>query len=130
MTTRGIRAAITIHEDTPDAIYEATRELLQQVSVANPTLDPKEIASIIFTVTEDINSAYPAAAARQLGWHIVPLMCAREINVPGSLPRCIRILIHWNTEIPQESIQHVYLKDAKKLRPDLDQVIIEKQEGA
>jgi chorismate mutase len=70
-------------------------------------------------VTEDLVSVYPAQAARQMGWSQVPMMCAREIPVPGSLPRCIRVLMHWNTEIPQHQVKHIYLGGAARLRPDL-----------
>ena len=71
-----------------------------------------------FTMTEDLSSAYPAKAARDLGWTQVALLCAREIPVPGALPRTIRLLLHWNTDLPQSGISHVYLEDAGRLRPD------------
>ena len=119
MPTRGIRGAITVAEDHPEAIIEATQELLQAIRTANPKLQGEDVASAIFTVTEDISAAFPARAAHELGWDRVPLMCAREIPVPGSLPGCIRILIHWNTDLSQTQIQHVYLKGAVSLRPDL-----------
>jgi chorismate mutase len=80
---------------------------------------PEDIASAVFTVTEDLASAFPAQAARQMGWDLVPMLCAREIPVPNSLPRVIRVLVHWNTDIPQDQITHVYLRDAVQLRPDL-----------
>jgi chorismate mutase len=89
----------------------------------------EDIASVLFTTTEDIASIYPALAARQMGWDHVPLMCAREIPVPGSLPMCIRVLIHWNTEIEQSGIKHVYLREAAKLRPDLVASAKEKEES-
>jgi chorismate mutase len=82
-------------------------------------LRTEDIASAIFTVTDDIASIYPALAARQIGWDLVPMMCACEIPVPGGLPMCIRVLIHWNTDRTQSAIQHVYLRNAVKLRPDL-----------
>jgi chorismate mutase len=119
MPTRGIRGAITVHEDQPETILQATQELLLAIMAANPKLQADDIASTIFTVTEDLAAAFPARAAHKLGWDRVPLMCAREISVPGSLPGCIRILIHWNTHLSQSQIQHVYLKDAASLRPDL-----------
>ena len=78
-----------------------------------------DIASALFTVTDDLASTFPAQGARQMGWGLVPMMCAREIPVPGSLPRVIRVLVHWNTELAQNQITHVYLRDAVKLRPDL-----------
>jgi chorismate mutase len=77
------------------------------------------VASAIFTVTDDLVSTFPAQAARQMGWELVPMLCGREIPVPNSLPRVIRVLVHWNTELPQSEIKHVYLREAVKLRPDL-----------
>jgi chorismate mutase len=118
MPVRGIRGAVQASADTPEAVIQSTRQLLLALMEANPALQPDDIASIIFTVTDDIRAAYPAQAAREIGWTTVPLLCAREIPVPGSLPRCIRILIHWNTEQPQKSIQPVYLGAAAGLRPD------------
>ena len=119
MTMRGIRAATTIESDQPEEVLSATRELLEAIRLANPELRPDDIASAIFTVTGDIVSAYPARAARQLGWDMVPMMCAREIPVPGGLPLCIRVLIHWNTGLDQAAICHVYLHASAALRPDL-----------
>lgn len=119
MPTRGIRGATTINADKENEILTATRQLLLGLLDANPDLTSKDIASVIFTVTDDIRAAYPAKAARELGWDEVPLICAREISVPGGLPRCIRILIHWNTNLPQNAIQHVYQRGAVALRPDL-----------
>ena len=119
MTIRGIRGATTIETDTKADVLSATRELLDAILAANPELETDDIASALFTTTEDIASAYPALAARQMGWDQVPMMCAREIPVPGSLPLCIRVLIHWNTDKEQSAIQHVYLRNAVKLRPDL-----------
>jgi chorismate mutase len=94
--------------------------LLQAILVANPTLKTADLASVFFTVTDDLVSAYPARAARELGWENVPLMCSREIPVPGSLSRCIRVLLHWNTDLPQHAIYHVYLGASAELRPDLN----------
>ena len=119
MPTRGIRGAITVDADQPELILAATRELLEAILAANAGMSPGEIASAFFTVTEDLRSTFPAQAARQMGWSQVPMMCAREIPVPGSLPRVIRVLIHWNTERAQHEIVHVYLREAVKLRPDL-----------
>lgn len=121
MTVRGIRGATVVVYDEPEAVLSATRELLSAILKANPTLNPDDLASAVFTVTGDLCSAYPARAARQLGWDDVPLMCALEIPVPGSLPRCIRVLLHWNTDLPQSSVRHVYLGAASSLRPDLTQ---------
>jgi len=119
MAIRGVRGATVCEKDHPDAIYAATREMLSAIMQANPGLQPEDIASALFTVTSDLQSAYPAKAARELGWSYVPLMCANEIPVPDELERCIRVLLLWNTEVEQTSIQHVYLKEAASLRPDL-----------
>lgn len=119
MTTRGIRGATAIQADAPQEVLAATRELLEAIRAANPDLKTEDIASAFFTVTDDIASAFPALAARQMGWDGVPMMCAREIPVPGSLPLCIRALIHWNTDREQKAIRHVYLREATRLRPDL-----------
>ncbi len=120
MTIRGIRGATTVETDMKENVLSATRELLKAIFESNPDLKPEDIGSAIFTTTEDIVSAFPAAAARQIGWDFVPMLCAREISVPSSLAKCIRVLIHWNTNKAQDAIQHVYLRSAKKLRPDLD----------
>jgi chorismate mutase len=119
MAIRGIRGATTVTADTPDLILQATRELLEEILTANEGMQPEDVASALFTVTDDLVSTFPAQAARQMGWGLVPMMCAREIPVPGSLPRVIRVLVHWNTELPQNTITHVYLREAVKLRPDL-----------
>jgi chorismate mutase len=119
MNIRGIRGATTVQADQPELIMAATEEVLEAMILANPGLKPEEVASAFFTVTEDIVSIHPAQAARQMGWNSVPMMCAKEIPVPGSLPKCIRVLIHWNTDWDQKNIKHIYLHDAVKLRPDL-----------
>jgi chorismate mutase len=119
MPVRGIRGAITINEDRPEDIREATQSLLNCVQEANPDLMAEDIASVWFTVTPDIRSDYPARSARELGWTQVPLLCTQEIPVPNGLPKCIRILIHWNTELSSSSVTHVYLRGAEVLRPDL-----------
>ena len=119
MTIRGIRGATTIDADVKEQVLSATQELLTSILAANPGLRTEDIASALFTVSDDIASTYPALAARQMGWDQVPLMCAREIPVPGGLSLCIRVLIHWNTDKEQSAIQHVYLRDAFVLRPDL-----------
>ncbi|HSL30256.1 MAG TPA: chorismate mutase [Anaerolineales bacterium] len=119
MTIRGIRGATTVVADQPDLILQATRELLEAILDANFKMESEAVASAIFTVTEDLRSTFPAQAARQMGWEMVPMLCAREIPVPDSLPRVIRVLVHWNTDIPQSEIKHVYLRDAVRLRPDL-----------
>jgi chorismate mutase len=119
MAVRGIRGATVVTEDRTEVVSAATRELLLAIMEANPTLQAADIASAFFTVTEDIQSAHPAKAARELGWDQVPMLCACEIPVPGSLPLCIRVLLHWNTELPQRTVRHVYLGQAASLRPDL-----------
>jgi chorismate mutase len=119
MPIRGIRGATTVPADDPDLILEATRELLEEILAENDSMRPEDIASAVFTVTGDLASTFPAQAARQMGWDLVPMLCAREIPVPNSLPRVIRVLVHWNTDISQNKITHVYLRDAVQLRPDL-----------
>ena len=119
MTTRGIRGAITVSADQPAIILAATQELLGAILRANDGLQAEDIASAFFTTTDDLVSVHPAMAARQMGWEHVPMMCAREIPVPGSLPRCVRVLVQWNTERAQTAIKHVYLREAVSLRPDL-----------
>ena len=119
MPTRGIRGATTVAADEPDLVLQATRELLEAILKENEGMTPEDVGSAIFTVTEDLTSTFPAQAARQMGWSMVPMMCAREIPVPGSLRKVIRVLVHWNTDTPQGEIKHVYLRDAVKLRPDL-----------
>jgi len=119
MPIRGIRGATTVVADQPDLILQATRELLEAILEANFEMKPEDVASVIFTVTDDLSSTFPAQGAREMGWGLVPMLCAREIPVPGSLPHVIRVLVHWNTELPQSGITHVYLREAVKLRPDL-----------
>ena len=119
MMVRGIRGATTVELDQPEIVIAATQEILTAMMAMNPDLRVEDVVSAFFTVTDDLISVHPAQAARKMGWSFVPMMCAREIPVPGSMPMCIRVLIHWNTDIEQKSIKHVYLHDAAKLRPDL-----------
>lgn len=119
MPVRGIRGATTIEQDQADEVLAATCELLKALVENNPDLQPEDIASAIFTVTDDIHSAFPAKAARQIGWTQVPMVCMQEIPVPGSLPKCIRIMLLWNTDKLQSEITHIYLRQSKKLRPDI-----------
>jgi chorismate mutase len=119
MPIRGIRGATTVTADEPELILQATRELLEEILAENEGMTPEDVASAIFTVTDDLASTFPAQGARQMGWGLVPMLCAREIPVPNSLPRVIRVLVHWNTDLPQDQITHVYLREAVKLRPDL-----------
>jgi len=119
MPTRGIRGATTVSVDTENEVLKATAEMLRSIMTLNPSLRPEDIASALFTVTDDIRSTFPAKAAQSIGWENIPRTCAQEIPVKGSLPLCIRVLVHWNTNIKQEDIKHVYLREAKNLRPDL-----------
>ncbi len=118
MRCQGIRGATSADENTTQAILEATAELLRLLVEANG-LRPEDVGSAVFTATPDLNAAFPARAAREMGWSAVPLFCAQEIAVPADVPRCIRVLLHWNTEKPQGEIKHVYLRGARALRPDL-----------
>lgn len=120
MMCRGVRGATIVEENSREAILAGTRELLQQMISANH-IDADDVASAIFTTTPDLNAEFPAVAARQLGWHDQALMCGHEIAVPGSLHRCIRILIHWNTTKRLGEIEHVYINGAESLRPDRQQ---------
>lgn len=114
---RGVRGATTVSENSREAILQATRELLFVIMRANH-LQPEDVASAYFTTTPDLNATYPALAARQLGWYDAALLCGHEMAVPGGLPRCIRVLLHWNTTRGVKEIVHVYLREAKRLRPD------------
>ncbi len=114
---RGVRGATTAEANTREAILAATRELLCLMIEANH-IQPDDVASAIFTTTIDLNADYPALAARALGWHDVALMCMHEMAVPHGLRQCIRILLHWNTEVAAREVKHVYLRGAVSLRPD------------
>jgi chorismate mutase len=112
-----VRGATTVEVDERETVLRATRELLALMIHLND-IHKEDVASAIFTTTPDVSSAFPATAARQLGWLDVPLMCAHEIDVAGSVGMCIRVLLHWNTNLSQSAVQHVYLKEAQRLRPD------------
>jgi chorismate mutase len=112
---RGVRGATFIDEDTPEAILAGTRELLAAVAEANG-IATEDIASAFFTSTVDLRSAFPARAARELGWTDVPLLGATEVDKPGAAPRCIRVLLHWNTARRQDEIVHVYLRGSDAMR--------------
>ncbi len=118
MPCRGIRGAICVDINDAGAIVAATRELLERIIAANG-VRVEDIAAVIFTATSDLDAAYPARAAREMGWASVPLLCTQEMAVAGSLPRCIRVLVLWNTDRPAEQVRHVYLGEARNLRPDL-----------
>ena len=119
MTVRGLRGATTIVKDEPEAVLIATENLAKEVAKANHVL-PEDIISVLISTTSDIESTFPAKAVRSIeGWKYVPVMCTHEMNVPGGLPLCIRILMHANCDIPQKEIVHIYQNDAVQLRPDL-----------
>ena len=116
MATRGIRGATTVERNDRTEILRATRELLE-VLVRLNGLRPEDIASVWFTVTADLDAEFPALAAREIGWTEVPLMCGREIPVPGAIAGCIRVLVDWNTAKAQREVRHAFLHRAKELRP-------------
>jgi len=118
MPVRGVRGATTVSKNTKEEVLDATRELLAAMVDAN-NIAPEDVASGWFTTTADVNAEFPAVAARQMGWTFVPLMCGHEMSVPGSLPLCVRILLHWNTETGVHDVNHIYLRGARALRPDL-----------
>lgn len=115
---RAVRGATTVEEDTPEVVTERVVALLGEILERNG-LEEDDIVSILFTATEDIVSIFPATAARNMGLGAVPLICARELAVVGSVPRCIRVMLHVTTERPREEIHHVYLEGAQGLRDDL-----------
>ncbi len=116
---RAIRGAITVEANNVESIDTATLELLNTMIKANEIVN-NDIVSVIFTLTPDLNAEFPAKSARvNLGWDDVPMICTSEIPVPGSIPKCIRVMITFNTLKAKEKIKHVYLKEAEKLRPDL-----------
>ena len=114
---RGVRGATTCEENSRESILAATREMLARLIEANG-LHPDDIASAIFTTTPDLNAEFPAVAARELGWLDTALLCGHEMAVPGSLQRCIRVLVHWNTERRADEVVHVYIREAASLRPE------------
>jgi chorismate mutase len=118
MLVRAIRGATTVDENTKASILNSTRELLEIIMEKNQLISDNVI-SILFTTTVDLNTVFPAAAAREMGWEHVPLMCASEIDVEGSLKKCIRILMHVYIDKEPKNIKHIYLNGAKILRPDL-----------
>jgi len=121
MTVRGVRAAATVSANDAQEIHEVTLEMVNKLVTANE-IDPADIASVWITVTDDLDAAFPAKPIRQLPqWQFVPIMCALEIPVKGSLQKCIRIMMHWNTTKTQQEIKHIYLGGAQALRPDLVQ---------
>lgn len=116
---RGVRGAITVERNGADEIVEATTRLLTEMIEAN-RVEPESVAQVLISMTDDLNAAFPAKALRSFdGWMYVPVMCMQEIPVPNALSRCIRVMMTVNTTIPQENIEHIYLEEAVKLRPDL-----------
>ena len=112
----GIRGAITAEENSKEAILSATDQLLREMVVANK-IEIDQVAAVFFTTTEDLNACFPAVAARQMGWDHIALICGHEMSVPDGLSMCIRVLILVNTEKGHDDMLHVYLKEAKGLRP-------------
>ncbi|AZN40725.1 chorismate mutase [Paenibacillus albus] len=119
MSVRGIRGAITVDVNEEQPILQATAEMLNLI-VSSNHISPEDIASVFVTVTGDLDATFPARAIRAMeGWELVPLMCALEVPVKGSLAMCIRLMVLVNTDKSQQEIEHVYLGGAKALRPDL-----------
>ena len=119
MLVRGIRGATTVDSNSREAILDATRELLGEILRANE-VRTEDVASAYFTTTPDLNAEFPAVTARvDFGWTNVALMCGHEMSVPGSMAMCLRIMLHVNTERAQDEINHIYLRGAAALRPDL-----------
>jgi chorismate mutase len=118
MQFRGVRGATSVDEDSAEAIWAATAELLK-ILIETNGIDEDDVASVIFTTTPDLTAAYPAKAARDMGWTQVALIGCQEMNVPGGVKQCIRVLIHWNTPKRNAELKHIYLGEAVALRPDL-----------
>lgn len=118
MMFRGVRGATTATANTPEAILSVTIELLREMIRVN-AIEEEYVASVIFTTTPDLNTVFPAQAARDFGWHRTALLGCQEMDNPKGVPRCIRILIHWNTPKKLDEITHVYMHGAERLRPDL-----------
>jgi len=119
MWCRGVRGATLVTANTKEDIVSATKELLNNMIESNE-IEMGAVACAFFTTTRDLNAEFPALAARQIGWTGVPLLCAREVDVPNSLQSCIRILILFNTDKKLEDIVHVYIRGAEVLRPELE----------
>ena len=120
MTVRAIRGAVQVETNTREAILEGTTELVAEVMTRND-LTTDDVISVLFTVTPDLTAEFPALAARKLGFHEVPLICATEIPVPRAMPRVVRLMAHVNTDQPRSAVQHVYLRGAASLRLDIAQ---------
>ena len=120
MSVRAIRGAVQVEANTPDAISAGTKELLVEIMKAN-ALTHDDVISVLLTATPDLNAAFPAAAAREVGFESTPLLCAVEIDVPGALPRVVRAMATVETELKSDEISHIYLGGAKALRRDIAQ---------
>lgn len=119
MTVRGLRGATTVERDEAENVLKATEDLVKEVAQANQ-VQPEDIISVLVSTTPDVRSTFPAKAVRSIeGWKYVPVMCTHEMDVPGGMPLCIRILMHVNSEVPQKEVVHIYQNEAVKLRPDL-----------
>jgi chorismate mutase len=118
MPCLGIRGAVCVEANTAEHIVKAAVQLLEEITKENQ-LNKDDVAAIIFTATKDLNSIYPAVAARSLGWDNTALMCTQEMDVRDSMPMCLRVLILWNTELTTLEIKHIYIGEARRLRPDL-----------
>jgi len=121
---RGVRGAITVRENTAEAIRDATLELLRAIVDANQ-IEVDDIGGVYFTTTVDLTAEYPAVAARELGWYDVAILCGHEMNIPHGLPMCVRVMVMWNTPRSAQEIQHMYLRGAQQLRPDRATIIQE-----
>ena len=115
---RAIRGAITVEANEEQEILDNTCELLKEMTVQNG-IEKEDIISIIFSLTSDLNAAFPAVAARMMGWTDIAMMCTHEVDVPGSLRKCIRVMMHFNTDKRNKELKYIYLKEARRLRPDL-----------
>ena len=116
---RGVRGAITVKENNEQVIFQATERLFKKI-IQDNQIEPDQVASVFISVTDDITEAFPAKVLRSMeGWSYVPVMCMKEITVRSALEKCIRVMMHINTSKSQQEINHVYLEDAVKLRPDL-----------
>lgn len=133
LMVRGVRGATTVAEDTPEAIIDGAVALLREVITLNG-IQEEYVASVLFTTTPDLTAAYPARAARLLGWESTALMGMQEMAVPGGLERCIRVLVHWNTAKGLDELVHVYMNGAERLRPDFlypkNKVVLNNEERA
>jgi chorismate mutase len=118
MNVRAIRGATTVENNDSVEIIDETKKLLNEIIKKN-SIEIEDVVSVIFTMTDDLNASFPAIAARQIGWSDIPLMCMRELDIENSLEKCIRVMFHINTNLNRDEIKHVYLNNAKVLRPDL-----------